>query len=233
MKRGGVALLAAALLALAASAAVFLYLRDARQQASTGGGTVTVIVSKEDIPAGSELDALIDEGTFTTESVLRDDLLQGAVTDVYQLRGQRVAYPILAGEQISVARLQGQLQAPGGLLGIPSGFEAMTVTLEPQRVVAGAIQKGDHVVVYGTFTTTAQGAQLQETRTLVPDVQVLAVNAGDSSSSRGSITITLALKPLDAGRVIYAQEQGHVWLALLPPNERGVAQPPVTFGDLP
>jgi Flp pilus assembly protein CpaB len=220
MKRGSVALVVTVLLAAAAAAAVFLYVTNVRQNAETGGGTVSVVVSKQDIPASTDLDPLIDEQAFTTKSVPSDDLVEGAVTDVFQLRGQRTAYPILAGEQISAARLQGKLQAAGGLLGIPDGSQALALTLESQRVVGGALQQSDNVTVYGTFDRPNGG---QITRILVPDALVLSVTTE---------TVTLALDPHDAELVIYTQEQGHVWLTLLPPNQAGVMVPPVVSANV-
>ncbi len=225
MKRGSLALVLTVLLAVAAAAAVFLYVTNVKHNAATGGGTVTVVVSKQDIPANTDLDPLIGQGVFETKSVPSDDLVQGAITDVFQLRGQRTAYPILAGEQIAAARLQGKLQAAGGILGIPAGDQALALSLEPQRVVAGVLQQGDHVTVYGTFSLNNGG---QSTRTLVPDAQVLSVSIAGGVTGGGSGTVTLALVPHDAELVIYAQEQGRVWLTLLPPNQKGVRQPPVT-----
>ena len=44
--------------------------------------------------------------------------------------------------------------------------------------------------------------------------------------------ITLAVTPVEASLLIYAQEQGSVWLTLLPPNELGVDVPRVSTGSL-
>jgi hypothetical protein len=41
--------------------------------------------------------------------------------------------------------------------------------------------------------------------------------------------LTLAVTPEQASLLIYAQELGHVWLTLLPPNQPGVAVPPVSL----
>jgi pilus assembly protein CpaB len=235
MKRGGVALVVAVLLAVAAAASVFLYVNSVKQRAETGGGTVAVVVSKEDIPANIDLDPLIADGVFEMRSVLRDDLVQGSLTDLYQLEGQRTAYPILAGEQIAAARLQGALQAAGGALGIPAGEQAVALTLEPQRVVGTALQQGDNVTVYGTFAMTGERPERSsvQTRTLVPETQVLAIALPESSTagSSGSATVTLALTPEEAQVIIFAQERGTIWLSLLPPNQAGVAQPPTSFED--
>lgn len=218
------------LVAAAAAGGVLLFMNGVRERAEAGRITADVIVATRDIPAGQELSVLIDEGVFRTKSVDVEDLVPGAITDVYQLQGQRTGYPILAEEQIVAARLAGPLQAGGGVLGIPDGLQAASITLEPQRVVAGAIQQGDHVEVFGTFT--ARGAGTLTTHVVIEDALVLAVAtpASDDLGSGGTGTITLAVTPEQAALLIFAQEQGHVWLTLLPPNQAGVHVPPVSLG---
>src|SRR5437867_8114594 len=151
MKRGATAAVVTILFAAAAAAGVFLFMKNVRQDATAPQATVDVLVSSQDIPAGTQLDSLVEQGDFVTRTVPADLVIQGVITDVYQLRGQRTAYPILAGEQISAARLAGPLQAAGGTLGIPDGYQAASVTLDAQRNVAGALQPGDHVEVWGSF----------------------------------------------------------------------------------
>lgn len=218
------------LVAAAAAGGVLLFMNGVRERAEAGRITADVIVATRDIPAGQELSVLIDEGVFRTKSVDVEDLVPGAITDVYQLQGQRTGYPILAEEQIVAARLAGPLQAGGGVLGIPDGLQAASITLEPQRVVAGAIQQGDHVEVFGTFT--ARGAGTLTTHVVIEDALVLAVAtpASDDLGSGGTGTITIAVTPEQAALLIFAQEQGHVWLTLLPPNQAGVHVPPVSLG---
>jgi Flp pilus assembly protein CpaB len=221
MKRGATAAVITLLFAAAAAAGVFLFMKNVRQDAQQPEATVVVLVSSQDIPAGSQLDPLIAQGDFVTQEVPANLVIQGVVTDVYQLRGQRTAYPILAGEQISAARLAGPLQAAGGTLGIPTGYQAASVTLEAQRSVAGALKQGDRIEVFGTFTSN----QNQTTRVVIPEALVLSAPTAASSSGT---TITLAVTPAEASLLIYSQEQGSVWLTLLPPNEDGVDVPPVT-----
>jgi pilus assembly protein CpaB len=216
----------AILFATAAAAAVFLYVQSAREKAEGARDMTEVIVSKVEIPANQDLDALIEQGVFQTKSVPTEDLIAGVLTDEYQLRGQRTAYPILVGEQISASRLQGELQARGGDLGIPPGMQAASVTLAPERAVGSRVSEGDHVEVYGTFRKTNSDAWV--TQILVVDAEVLAVTgvSEDGATDRDS-TVTLAVTPEDAQRLIYGQEQGRVWLTLLPPNEPGTVVKPV------
>lgn len=232
MKSRGLALGAALLLAVLAAGAVFLYVQGVHNQARTGGGMVTVVVSKQEIPAGTHLDSLVTAGDFTTLQVPQADLVQGAVTDLNQLRGQVTAYPILANEQISTARFRGPQQASGGVLGIPAGYQALTLSLSPQQIVGGNVQQGDHVTLYGVVNnpgTTGGNAGGQTTVTLVAQTLVLQapplVNGVVPSSNE---LITVALKPADAEAVVLTQQTGQVWLSLLPPNQSGVPVPPMT-----
>jgi pilus assembly protein CpaB len=201
-------------LAAGATAGVFLYVNGVKSDnKATSTNMATVIVSKRAIEAGTKLDTLIAAGDFTTVQVPADAVVPGAVTELSQLQGRSTNSFILQGEQISTARLQGSTAPTGGVLGIPEGYEAVSVQLEPQRVVGGVIQTGDHVVVYatsdsesgsgsatvsatrtsspapGTVTATvkAQGVSFPgATLTLVPDVQVLQVQGGSSGGALSS-----------------------------------------------
>jgi hypothetical protein len=166
-----------------------------REEARTGGELTTVIVSKVDIPANTDLNRLIAEGQFTTKDIPTDAVVEGAVTSVSQLRNKRNNAVILAGEQIPLARVEsGRL--PGGVLSIPEGHQALTVSLGAPRAIGAALQGGDNVTVFATFTdvvieerrrqqqapapgTTAQQQEEQRaqaaTVVLVPQVEVLRV----------------------------------------------------------
>jgi len=94
-------------------------------------------------------------------------------------------------------------------------------------------------MVLATFDPGPDGKQ-PETRVLLPKAKVLAVNGrlvpeqteekqtgrGLASSSRGGSgtvpTVTLALAPADVVKLVFAEEQGSVWLSLLPPTTTDV-----------
>jgi pilus assembly protein CpaB len=224
MKSRGFLIVIALLLAGAATAAVFQYVRGVEDEAETGGGMVQVIVSKQDIPSGADLNPLLSQGAFTTQAFPEETVVEGAVTSLAQLQGQQTASPILAGEQISMARLRGEEEFGGGVLGIPEGLQAVTISLEGPRAAGGYLRRGDHVTVYATFT-----APDERTIVLVPDVMVLqpppAAAAGGAAAGG---PVTLALAPVDAQRLVFAQERGTVWLSLLPPGQEGEGHGPVT-----
>lgn len=235
MRSRGLVVAVAFLLAMSATFVVYLYMRGLEER-TTGGEMVTVIVSTEDIPAGTQLDELIAEERFETQRVPEEAVVRDAVTDTDDLEGRETSAPILAGEQISTTRLRGSEQLPGGMLGIPNDYQALTLPLETPRLAGGAIQQGDHITVYGTFTNVAsrQGNSPAATVTLVPDVEVLEVTTQEvtGETTQTMEMVTLALKPKDAQAVVFAQEQGTVWMSLLPPNEKGTDSGTTTAAEL-
>lgn len=193
MRSRGLVVVLALVLATLATVGVFLYSQGVKEDARTGGDLVPVIVSKVDIQVNSDLNPLIDQGQFTTLDVPQDALVEGAITDVSQLRDRKNNAFILAGEQIPLSRVEGGL-APGGVIGIPEGHQAMTVALDAPRAIAGALTGGDNVTIYATFTGvtvvrvdknfqvipppgggTGEQATFDTTVVLVPEVEVLSV----------------------------------------------------------
>jgi pilus assembly protein CpaB len=235
MNSRGIVTVAAFLLAVIAAVAVLLYVNGVRDDAEGGGTQVEVVVSTIDLPAGADLDDAIADGAFTTATIGEDDVVQGVVSELSDLEGRVTRYPILAGEQITTARLQGSTdELPGGVLGIPKGYEAISVLLDVPRVIGGAAQAGDHVTVFATFNSSAgqnSPVELPVTVNVVPDAQVLKVeNPSDESAAvegAGQTMITLALKTRDAQQLVFSQEIGTVWLALLGPGEDGTQTPPI------
>ena len=254
MRSRGLVVVLALILATVATAGVFLYTRGVKEDARTGGELTNVIVAKEDIPANTDLNQLISQDQFVAVEVRSDTLVEGAVTDIQQLRNRRNNVFIVAGEQIPVSRVEGA-KVPGGVLSIPDGHQAITVALGSPRAVGAALAGGDNVTVYATFTdadvkqrgggnqTTITGQQQQTTATvvLVPQVEVLRVvipqtNAtGDADSqpdTTANLNVTLAFTPDEAQRFVYALEAGSVYLSLLPPDAEGVQLDPLTVDGI-
>jgi Flp pilus assembly protein CpaB len=245
MKGRGLVVFLALILATMATAGVFMYSRGVQEEAKTGGTMVQVVVSKVDLPARTGLDQLIKDDQFRIIQVPESVVVDGAVTSVDQLAGKSNSVAILAGEQIPVARVSGNV--PGGALAIPEGMEAITVSLDASRGVAGAINSGDHVTIYSTFKEAPTKGAEKETVTvvLVPTAELLAVFRPLASSTfgsdeaptpgeqlPGSLTVTVALTPEDAQRFVFSMESGTPWFGLLPPDESGRPMEPITFAQV-
>jgi pilus assembly protein CpaB len=224
-----------------------MYSRGVKEDVQTGGTMVPVVVTKVDIPARSDMDQLIKDDQFRIIQVPASVVVDGAVTSVDQLAGKNNSVAILAGEQIPAARISGNV--PGGALAIPEGMQAITVSLDASRGVAGAINAGDHVTIYGTytdFTDVDTGNKVPTmTTVLVPTVELLAVfrplasstfGGGDEPTSSeqlpGSLAVTVALTPEDSQKFVFTMETGRVWFGLLPPDESGQPMKPISFAQV-
>jgi Flp pilus assembly protein CpaB len=255
MRSRGLVVAIAVVLAVAAAAAVVLYVQGVKEDAIQGGELQPVIVAMQEIPANQRLDPLIDQGgIFDEVQIPESALVDGAVTSLDQLRGQTTVTPILANEQISVSRLssgEGELN----LVGVSKGHIGVTFEFEAPRGGAGNIHPGDHVAVFATYQnseiltgpttqqalnnrvpTTLQQKKIEApdfTATLIPTVRVLTIENPSVDSETGEVSdsdrirVTLDLLPEDAQAIVFAQEAGLVWLGLLSPDdaESGLGQP--------
>lgn len=234
----------ALILATLATAGVFLYARGVEEDAKAGGTMVSVVVSEVDIPPRTDLNLLIKDDLFRVIQVNEAAYVDGAITSVDQLADKNNAVAILAGEQIPQARITGNVQ--GGALSIPEGMEALTVSLDAPRGVAGLINTGDSVTIYSTFKEVARKDGSTETVTvvLVPTVELLAVHrplassafGGDSEAQGeqlpGSLAVTVALTPEDAQRFVFSMESGSTWFGLLPPDAQGETMKPIGIAQV-
>ena len=218
------------MMAVVATGALFLYVNNVRNEADSGPRQVDVIVSKEDIAAGTDLNPLLTEGAFTTQTFDEDAVVRGAITDLTDLEDQTTSVPVVAGEQLTSARLQGSEDLSGGVLGIPDGREAVTLALEPQRIVGRDLQRGDRVTVYATFDNAQAGDPV--TVSLVSDVPVLQVGGQQEGEQSTESLVTMALKPRDVQRLVFSREEGDVFLALLPPGAPKSRNAPASFGEV-
>jgi Flp pilus assembly protein CpaB len=260
MKSRGLVIAIAAALTAAAVLFVFLYTKGVKQEAATGGSLSSVIVAKQDIPANTALDPLIEEGVFSELRVPADAVVDGAITDPSQLRGLTTTAPILANEQIPASRLDTGEVPKGGTLGISDGNVAVSFEVDASAGVEGAITRGSYITVYATFdspryipgTTPKQvmdminnaaanggqdpGVTLPTiTVTLIPAVRVLDVEnptvETDGTKSGSSVSLTLDLNPVDAQNLVYAQKTATTWIGLLPP--RDTQGHPLPFSVIP
>jgi Flp pilus assembly protein CpaB len=151
MRSRGLVVAVAVVLAVVAAAAVILYTNGVKNDAVTGGALSIVVVPKQEIPANTNLNPLIDQGVFSELQVPTDAVVDGAVTNVSQLRGQTTTAPILANEQIPAARLSSGEAPSGGALGITEGHVAVSISMDVDEAVAGTLSAGDNVAVYATF----------------------------------------------------------------------------------
>lgn len=207
MKRRGLTIALAVLLAVLGTIGVLVYVNHANARALAGQRAVTVLVAKSLIPSGTSVVNAEAQGLLSTErlpasSVPADALtkvtpdISALVTDSNVQPGQLLLRPVL----VTTA------QVTNGFA-IPSGMVAVSILFCVPEAVAGNVHAGSQVAVFDTVVTgganvTAQAAcsgphqwvagDTANTKLIVPKVTVLAVGPasanGQGSSPQSSST---------------------------------------------
>lgn len=108
MTRRGLVVVLALIPPALATAGLVLNSRDVDEQPPYGGPMVPVIVSKVDIPAGTDLNELIEDDQFRIIRIPEEAVVvDHPVTSVDQLTDGHNSRAILAGEQIRAGPIKG------------------------------------------------------------------------------------------------------------------------------
>jgi pilus assembly protein CpaB len=212
-------LLAALLLALLGGGATYLAL--AGDPAVAAGDRGTVLVVARDLNVG----ALITAGDVREATAeANTTVFQGAATSADQVVGRYALLPMLAGELLIQAKVGAEPPGSGLAMLIPAGRVAVSVAVNDVIRTGGFIAPGDRVDVLGVVSQEATGSA----ELILRDIAVLAVSnavvgdaAGEARTGADNprsldTTVTLAVTPDEARRLVQVDEVGKLRLALRP-----------------
>ena len=206
MKRRGLTIALAVLLAVFGTTGVLVYVKHANARALAGQRAVTVLVAKGTISSGTSAGDAQDQGLLKTETLpaasVPADALSAVTPDISALVTDSELQP---GQLLLRPMLVTAAQVTNGLA-IPSGMVAVSILFCVPEAVAGNIHPGSQVAVFDTLITgqsnvTAQAActgphqwiagDTANTKLILPKVTVLEVgpasaNGQSSSQSGGS-----------------------------------------------
>lgn len=230
MSRRLIAALLALASALIAGMLVFAYVSGADRRAAADLSPTPVLVVTEPVPAGTPAEAMADY--VTVKEVPETAVVPGGVTSLRDVAGQVTIAPLVAGEQLLVARFVAPelAEAPG--FEIPAGFHQVTIQLEPRRVLGGHLAAGATV---GFFASIEGETDLVLHKVLVTRVAGAAVEATEEQAAQGpaeSLMVTLAVTAADAAKVVSAAEYYPIWLTLEPADAPDDNPPAVTSENL-
>jgi pilus assembly protein CpaB len=229
------AILIAVVLALVATAAMVVYVTSADRRAGRELELVAVLVARQTIPAGTSGEDAQNRNLISRELVPRKSVVAGAVTSLPLLEQRYAAVDIVKGEQLLQQRWVGAEDVAGRrLLQIPENAQALSLGLDLTKQVAGFVTPGDKVGLVFSYKEKESSESVDKTHFLLQDIQVLAVGAtalpNGSSQSGGRVNqgrgsqnltaVTLAIPKQHVERVVFAAENGSIYLTLLPPNAK-------------
>lgn len=199
------------------------YLNSARAKIAASAEPVRVLVATRDVPQGTAGSDLLKDQFVEEREVPRQYVADGAISSTSSIEDKVLAVALTQGEQLTASRFV-MAEEVGLAYALPEGYVAISVPDNPSRGVSGFIMPGDYVMVISSFDPG--GLEQAITKTLIKKARVLASGietsqtvttaAGQANADVEPVpTLTLALTPVDAERLVFAQESGSVWYTLL------------------
>jgi pilus assembly protein CpaB len=232
----------ALVLAIIGTFAVYAYANNADKRALSKTRSATVLYAKKPIPVGTTWGDAVKNGFLAKEKLPVSAAPSTAIqsTDA-SIPLSLVATADIASGQVVIREMFGEKQASTGILAIPAGLMAVTVSMPANADVAGFVQSGSEVAVYATYKLgknggagkaiqkslgTGGGDDLYVTKLLLPRATVIAVSQGAPSDLNGAknatggtgsdtVKVTLAVAQKDAERLILSQQIGQLYFGLL------------------
>jgi len=224
MKRRIGLLLAALVVAVFGTSAVYAYVNRVEAKTVNANTLVKVLVATDAIPSGTTGAVISQNNLAVFKTMPKRNVPPGSLTDLSDVSHKQVAADVLPGEVLLAARFTEQDQARTGVLAIPDNKIADSVQLaDPQRV-AGFVVSGSQVAVFNTTDDHGTEAKPAETGVILARAQVIAVGpsalqsngaTGAGEQQTATTILTLALTQVQAEKLVLAQETGKLYLGLL------------------
>jgi Flp pilus assembly protein CpaB len=203
---------AAGVVALVTASVVASDLASIHRRAADLGPIVRAVVATRDLALG----ATLRPSDVGERDVYRSQLPREAVVGAAGVTGRVVAVPVVRGAFVVEGNLASRRRS--GLDGVvPAGMRAMRVV----ATTAVRPRPGAAVDVLATFDTASAPGSVSaaSTVTVAAGVLVVAVDPVTSDSNdRVTLGVTLLVDVADAARVAFAQANGVVTIALVPPE---------------
>ena len=249
MARRSVLLLVAALIALAGTAMIVLYVQGIDARATEDQELVEVLVATEIIDTGETVADAQEAGKFEKAEVRRVDLVDGGLSSTSSVADLVAVGTIYPGEQL-IARKFGSLGDTQSLV-IPDDKMAVSVELTDSERVAGFVNPGNEVAIFATaldptaLLPDGKDRQLGSiTRIVLTRVPVLGVGTtsvtsrttqtedGEQVAEQVARTIlTIAVTQDEAEKLIQVDRTTELNFALLTDESKVSDQPGSRLGD--
>jgi Flp pilus assembly protein CpaB len=204
-------------LALVAMMLTLFYVTNYKRSVQKSAASVQVYVAARDIPAGAAGADIVKGKTLKVETVQRRDVVPGAISNPDQIANLVATAPVYAGEQVTVRRFS-DVAAQGIRSQLKGTMRAVQVAGDPNQLLAGTLQAGDHVDLVANLRLNSQSAAAA-TRIVLRDLTVLT-SPGDASklsqASNGSDSVILAVSDTQVQRLFFVLKNADWTLELRP-----------------
>lgn len=234
--------IASGLLAVILSA-VYLHLKEI--EVAGGGELRDILVAVVDI----KTQTLLEPGMVAVKKIPRAFVQPDALTVNDSIDGRVSIANIKKSEQIIGTKLVMGGAESGVSFKLPKGMRAVSIAVSDSNSAGGLIQPDDRVDIIVTFNYGDGGREDKYTYTLFQNIPVLAVGnkihsirnpegiavvekksneffgslPGISTNHAREKVLTLALEPIEAQRLIYADSAGEISVTLRSPTDRAIS----------
>ena len=202
------------ILFVAGSAIAFASVKGASKKTgssvSVAPVTTSVVVAKANIPAGTTGQSMVSNGLVAIEPIPTKTYTTTDLGSLQGLSSEVLTQPVKKGEALSAT----ELNASASAISVPSGMDAVTLTLTGTNALAGYLQPGARVDIYANITKISTNSNATATLPLpctelaMANIQVLDVQstvpsyAGHKSAAGRTVpaseTLLLAMNPSQA-----------------------------------
>jgi Flp pilus assembly protein CpaB len=202
------------ILFVAGSAIAFASVKGASKQTGSSvnvaPATTSVVVAKANIPAGTTGQSMVSNNLVAIEPIPTKTYTTDDLASLQGLSSEVLTQPVKKGEALGAT----ELNASASAISVPSGMDAVTVTLTGTNALAGYLQPGARIDMYANITKVSTNSNVTSTLPLpctelaMANIQVLDVQstvpsfAGHKSVAGRTIpaseTLLLAMSPSQA-----------------------------------
>jgi len=206
-------------LALLAMMLTLFYVTNYKRSVQRDASSVQVYVAAKDVQAGTAGTDLVKRKDMKVESVPRSAVVPGAISNPDQLGNLVLSAPLYEGEQVSLRRFD-DAAAQGIRAQLKGTMRAVEVPGDPNQLLAGTLQQGDHVdVVANVKTNPANPKSRVALRNLV------VLRAPDAAAAAGggtSVSATLELTDKQSQVLLWVLKNAD-WSLVLRPSSGATA----------
>ena len=222
MKSRFMIVLISLILAAGATVGAAYYIAQLRASLVQGQELVEVVVAKKSIDAGLTVVELFASGALASEKIPRQYVADGAITSIKDHSERVLSSDLGKGEQLTRAKLK-RVDESGLAYRVPEGKIAVAIAVDEVTGVGGQLRPGDRIDVIATLSPGP--GDIDTTRVMLQNVEILVTSdsqvgeQGDGfvkghQSGVGKKTVTVAVTPAHAEKLVFAAEKGHVWFGL-------------------
>lgn len=243
----GIKLVVAVLLGLFTAIIVVMYLQAKEAEYLGQGPQVTLMVAAKDIAEGDRISAEMLKTARVPDKTSIKQPGSFEEKDKDKIVGKYAMVPIKLNEQVVTTKLvESPDQSLATIMKTWPGTRTVTLAVGgTEASVAGMLRPGDYVDIIGLFTYNIGGQKVEEIRYFEQYVQIVALDQLTGYGTRGKSggtekgpdtekanysTVTFAVQPQDALKLILAHKLGRFYYTLRPADDEGkkVAYEPFT-----